>query len=82
MFKITIEETRPIQKRVGKQWKIVGQEEKPFTQIDREGTYTADVYGYTPEVETVIDETRTVLAQKVDELDLKAVIAAINGLVE
>lgn len=80
MFKIVIEETRPTRQIIGKQWRVVGQEEK----TNREGTetYQSDVYGYTPEVETVVDETRTVLLQEVEKLNLPAVIAAINGLCE
>jgi hypothetical protein len=80
MFRITIEETLPVTKTIGKRWEKVGQKE----EVNREGTdtYLADVMGYTPEVETVVDETFTRLVQEVDELDLKAVITAINGLAQ
>lgn len=78
MFKITIEETRAVRDTIGKRWEKVGQEEK----TNREGTdtYLADVMGYTPEVDTVCNEVRTVLLQEVGELDLKAVIRAVNGM--
>ncbi|KKN49369.1 hypothetical protein LCGC14_0643450 [marine sediment metagenome] len=84
MFKITIEKTQPIRKTIGKQWKKVGQKEEERGQQFRVGegphVYLSDVMGYTPEVETVRDEIRTLLVQEVDELDLKAVIRAVNGL--
>ncbi len=78
MFKITIEETRAVRDTIGKRWEKVGQEEK--TSQEGTETYLADVMGYTPEIETVREEVRTVLVQEVGELDLKAVIRAINGM--
>lgn len=45
----------------------------PKTRIEK-------VYGYTPPVDKVSEEVIDVYAQKVEDLDLAAVIKAINGL--
>lgn len=37
-------------------------------------------WGYAPEVETVAGYTRQIFTQELNELDLKTVVAAINGL--
>ena len=38
------------------------------------------IYGYTPEIEKEVEVTTKVLEQTVDDLDLVAVIRAVNGL--
>jgi hypothetical protein len=87
-YEITITETRTVKKVLPKQWKVIGTKEVERNlgfyegRIDEPRTRTEEVYGYTPEVETVQQESREVLKQEVDELDLKAVIIAINGLAE
>jgi hypothetical protein len=84
-FKITITETRIVKKIVGKDYVVIGSKEverdlsfrsspnEPKTRVD-------PVYGYSPEIEKSVPETVTVLEQTVDLLDLKTVIAAINGM--
>ena len=39
---------------------------------------TPEEYGYTPEVHAIRDYERTIYTQHIDELKLKAVIAAVN----
>lgn len=69
-FKITITETKAVRKMQNPQWEQVSQ--------DAEGL---PVYGYTPEVEITATEQRDVLIQEVDNLDLVAVIRAVNRLI-
>lgn len=86
MFKITIEETKTVNKMIGKVWAIVGTKEvdredrhyqhdkdEPKTRID-------NIYGHTPEIEKDVEVTNTVLTQEVETLDLAKVIKAINNL--
>jgi hypothetical protein len=68
MYTITITETRLVNKVCGKEWK------PEFTNGDK------TEYGYTPEIEKQVEEKRDVLTQVVDEIDLPAVIRAINKL--
>lgn len=75
VFKITIEETRTVVKTVGKEWGIVDQ--VPITDGDE---VLKNVMGYTPLIEKAVPETKEVYAQTVEELDLHAVIKAINKL--
>ena len=42
---------------------------------------TAEVYGYTPMIDTVKEERSEIFTQDVAQLDLQAVICAINGIV-
>jgi hypothetical protein len=86
-FEIVITEKRQVKTVIRKSWEKVGEKEverevkfyssrdetEPMTRIEA-------VYGYTPEVEGIVNETREVLKQSVDELDLPAVIRAINKL--
>jgi tetrahydromethanopterin S-methyltransferase subunit A len=65
MFKITIEETKDVRKTIGKQWEIVGKDGER---------------GYTPEVETIVTERTEIYRQIVDDLDLIAVIDAVNKI--
>lgn len=87
-YEITIKQTRTVRKVQPQRWMVVGtkeveRESRFYQHNDKEPvTRIEQVYGYTPEVETVQEETREVLKQEVDELDLKAVIRAINGLAE
>jgi hypothetical protein len=66
MYKITIEKTEEIKRVVGNTWAVVGQE-----WVDAGGA--VNKYGYTPEVEKVVEESRVVLLQTVESL-------AINGI--
>lgn len=70
MYKITIERTMMITRTTGKNWKVVS---------EKDGD---DQYGYTPEIEKEVETTEIILIQKVDDLDLNAVIIAINKLNE
>lgn len=86
MFKITIEETKTVTKLTGKDWAIVGTKEvareRQFYSDDSKEpkTYMENVYGYTPEIEKEVTQTRQILCQEVETLDLPAVIKAINNL--
>jgi hypothetical protein len=85
-YKITIEETREIKKLVGKEWATLGtkeveRDERYYArEKDEPKTRIEEVRGYTPEIEKTVTETRQILVQVVDELDLSDVIRAINGL--
>ncbi len=84
-YKIVITETRQVKKIIGAEWRKIGDREEtrdPHLLRDSEDHITriADVMGYTPEMEGTRDETRTVLEQNVDTLDMAAVIKAINKL--
>lgn len=84
-FKITITETRDVKKIVGKEWAVIGTKEVRrddnfLTPQQPEETRIVEVRGYTPEIEKIVPETRTVLEQSVDTLDLVSVIKAINGI--
>ena len=69
MFEITIKRGMKVMKVVGKEWTRVAKDES-----DR------DVYGYTPEIEKKVVEHTTIYTQVVEELDLAAVIKAVNGM--
>lgn len=62
-FKITVEQTLDEQRHLGKEWRMV---EK-------------DRYDYTPETDTVATVTKTIYEQTVGELNLWAVVSAVNG---
>lgn len=85
-FKIQITEERTVTKVLRKKWAVVDSEEvdreqKYFVSDENEPrTRVKSVMGYTPEVEGRETQTREVLTQEVDELDVAAVIKAINGL--
>lgn len=85
-YTITITETRDVVKRCGKEWTTIGTKEverddrfvhsgdnEPKTRID-------SVYGYTPEIEKTVPETRELFKQTVETVSLNAVIRAINEI--
>lgn len=84
-YKITIEKTHEVRCTLPKRWEVIGEKE---VARDTEFIHTAEekttrietIRGYTPEVETIQTETVKILEQSVDELDLPAVIRAINKL--
>jgi hypothetical protein len=86
MFEIKITETRQVRKTIGKHWAKVGSDEEErdiafWQNKDKEPkTRIVDKMGYTPETETVVDETIVRLQQNVDSLDIEEVIRAINNL--
>ena len=64
-YKITITETGQETRIIGNDWK--------------EGAHeNGQSFGYTPEIEATLDYERQLYQQHVDELDLKAVINAVN----
>jgi len=68
MYEITIKRKRTAEVFTGKQWAVVSQEGGD------------NKYGYTPETTKHAEVETLVLQQNVDELDLPAVIKAINKL--
>jgi hypothetical protein len=84
-YEIIIKQRRVETKTIGKEWKKVATKE-----VERDSRWTdspdapktriEDVMGYTPETEAKVEIERVVLTQHVDELDLGAVIKAINKL--
>lgn len=70
MYKITIEETKDVRRIVGMQW----------GPVKKVGDNTE--YGYAPEVETLVTQTREIYRQEVNDLDLAAVIIAVNKLLD
>lgn len=85
MFTITITETKTLKRLVNGDWQIIGTKEverdKMFWEQRTETkTRIEEVYGYTPAVEKVVEETTTLLTQEVQTLDLAKVIKAINNL--
>ncbi len=71
-FKIVITETRTVQKLCGHDWAVVGEK---TVKGEKE-----NVFGYTPEIQKRVPESREVLVQNVESLDLNAVIKAINKI--
>jgi len=68
MYEIIIKKTIDKRKVIGKTW-------QPLERIGDKS-----VYGYTPEVENVQTETTEIYTQVVEELDLVAVINAVNKI--
>lgn len=84
MFEITIKQTRQVKKTLERKWVVIGTQEvareERFFGAGEPQTRIENVHGYTPEEEGIVTESVTVLTQVVDELDMAAVIKAINGL--
>ena len=68
MYRIVITKTVEVTKKSGRDWAVLSK--------DAEGR---EVKGYTPEKETTVTETLEIYAQVVDELNLFAVIEAVNA---
>lgn len=66
MYEIIIKKTVDKRKVIGKTWQ----------SLEKIGDKS--VYGYTPEVESTQTETTEIYTQVVEELDLVAVINAVN----
>ncbi len=64
-YTITINEVGQETRAVGGTWRLGAGD-------------TPEAYGYTPEADATCDYERTIYTQQVDDLDLKAVIAAVN----
>jgi hypothetical protein len=78
MYTITITRTNAVKKKVGKDWAVIAQ--VPFTDSLPVTAPLKPVYGYTPAIEKDVEQTVEVLKQTVDDLDLIAVIQAINNI--
>lgn len=70
MFKITIEKTTTERKTVDGSWEVIKEENGVRT------------HGYAPAREKNVKETTEIYTQVVDDLDLVAVIDAVNGKVK
>lgn len=68
MFKIEITETKLVKKVIDREWVVLA---------DKNGK---NEYGYAPEIEMVVPETRIVLLQTTETLCLDKIIKAINNL--
>ena len=83
-YKITIEQTRLEARMVQGDYTTIDTEEvERESQFVREGespTRIKEIYGYPPKIERQVETTVTVLEQTVNDLDLIAVIKAINGI--
>ena len=85
-YQITITQTRTVKTMAGKEWTIIGTKEVPRDasyyrdDSNQPKTRIEEVRGYTPEIEKLQVQTVEVLKQQVDDLDLAAVIKAINKL--
>lgn len=64
-YRIVITKTEEVRKTKPKEWKPIGPADKAE-------------YGHTPEVVTVTTETVEIYTQVVSDLDLRAVIDAVN----
>lgn len=83
MYKITIQETKTVNTIAGKEWAKLDTVEVERECPVREGeskTRIKDVMGFTPEIEKQGTVTRDILIQVVDQLDVEAVIKAINNI--
>ena len=64
-YEITIKEIGQERMKVGMRWE--------------KGAGENGAYGYAPEVETIMDYSREIYSQTVNDLDLGAVILTVNG---
>lgn len=90
MFEITIKETTTTRKLVRGAWLVV--EKRPYTnkELSESNSWFADkeeakkeikdIMGYAPDREQDVTSEREILKQSVDDLDLAAVIRAVNKL--
>lgn len=77
-YKIVISEIVTETQRVGKEWKVIGQEQKKSSFTG--DIFVTDEYGYTPEIEKSVTREVKRLEQEVEKIDMAAVIRAVNGL--
>lgn len=94
MYKITITKTATETQNSGREWKVVGK--RLVTEEDlRSSAYNArdltqkvlaanvimfEEMGYTPVIEKEVEVERTIYEQTVDDLNMTAVIKAINKI--
>lgn len=79
MFEITIKEITSETKTVGSIWEVVGQEDSGIRDSKGEAVLQ-NKYGYTPAIEKSVPISRDLYQQTIKDLDLPAVIKAINGI--
>jgi len=77
-YTIKIQKTEIIKKASGREWKQIGVKEQQIEYSNK--TELVPEYGYTPEIEREVEVVTDVLCQTVSDLDLAAVIKAINKL--
>lgn len=68
-YKVVIERTEVEETRIGKKWELTGPKESAE-------------YGYTPETTSSSSVTRQIFEQVTEDLDLVAVIKAVNKIEE
>jgi hypothetical protein len=84
-FKVVVSAVVERERKVGKEWTVVGEEVVPRDQYEKWGK-TPDtaplrnVMGYTPEIVKTVREEMQVFEQTVDKLDMAKLVAVINGL--
>ena len=76
MYKIEITKTHTVEKTRRSSWEQLRTEK----EADAIEGNNKGVYGYTPEITERVEQSRNVLTQEVEELDLTAVIKALNGI--
>ncbi len=69
-YKIEITRTEREEYEDGNDWKMTGNKKEDG----------GDEYGYTPKITMTKEVERTILIQEVDDIDLKGIIKAINGI--
>ena len=85
MYKVTIEKIETYTKVMPGEWCIV--DTRPYTKEEAEKAYEyqfknelKEVRGYAPDVKKTIETNTRVLEQTINDLDLVAVIKAINKI--
>lgn len=76
-FTVKISKVETVVKTVGREWEVIGQEEHTGSSGD---TTMIDKRGYTPEIQKSVEVETDVYSQVVEDMDLSAVIKAINGI--
>ena len=85
-YEIIIKERRAVKRTIDGEWGVVGTKEVPreerFYGAETNGPKTRieEVRGRLPDVEKTVVEEFEILKQRVDKLDLAAVIKAVNNL--
>jgi hypothetical protein len=78
-YTITISKNEPVTVQAGHEWKQVA-EEPMYPGANELAHVKKEIYGYTPEYDKVVEQSREILRQTVETVDVKLVIRAINGL--
>lgn len=74
-YKVTVSAITERVETSGRDWKVVGQE--PAGEGDGR---LKDKYGYTPEIQKTIQREQNIYEQRVEVLDLAALVSVVNGL--